>query len=270
MKLGCFFFYTCRLNGLVSIARNSYFFLQIHQRNISLPEYSQHQLSVCVRGFCLSGKSTISCQLINEKKSTGNSELNIVYEVNANTLDITEIKAFVHSRYLGEKINVLHNYEVNFIRPDWKINGVVLDTFGRKINWYIMKEKRLPQKTCADDSACIQDTFSEGGIGYFKRIRFTKNQKYYVCAFANETIIKYEKTFEEKSQIALCGNGFVVDDTPPFPGRVQITADFGYFVNSNRSLSLAWEDFTDIEKEMVIEYPSGIEKYSYSIGNHLF
>ncbi|XP_061173567.1 uncharacterized protein LOC133182736 [Saccostrea echinata] len=236
--------------------------------NISLPVYTQHSLSVCVRGFCLSGKSAMSCQPIKEKENMGGNDLNNVYEINANSPDMEEIKSFAHSRYLGDKMRVLHDNEVDFIKSDWRINGVLLGTFNRKISWYIMTENRLPLHSCTDDVACIQEIVSEDCIGYFKQIPFEKNKRYFVCAFANKTIVKYEKSLEQKSQISVCGNGFIIDDTSPVPGKVQIQTDFGNFLNFNKSLSLIWEGFSDIERDLIMKYTSGIEKYTYSIGTY--
>ncbi|XP_061178129.1 uncharacterized protein LOC133186811 [Saccostrea echinata] len=180
-----------------------------------------------------------------------------------------KIRSFVHSRYLGENMAILHNNEIDIITKKTKLSGVLIDAFGREVKWYLMTEPRLPIMTCAEDVACLQATSSSDGVGQFKRILLQENKRYFICAYSTKTFFKYEKFTEERDEIEVCGNGMIVDDSPPIPGEVSIVTDNGYFVNAEGVFVITWEQFRDIEQNAEIPYPSGIAKYEYCIGTYV-
>ncbi|XP_062573120.1 uncharacterized protein LOC134235054 [Saccostrea cucullata] len=237
--------------------------------NITLPIYLKHSVSACVKGVCLSGKSITTCEIIGTKEDGRSEDTNIVYEINADSDDMANIRSFVHSIYLGENMATLHNNEIDIITKNTKLSGVLTNAFGRDIKWYLMTEPRIPNMSCSDDIACLQTTSSLDGVGQFKRILLQENKRYFICAYSSKTILRYEKFTEEKEEIEVCGNGMIVDDSPPIPGEVNIVTDNGYFVNTEGVFVITWENFTDMEQNAEIPFPSGIAKYEYCIGTYV-
>ncbi|CAH1242631.1 Hypp6913 [Branchiostoma lanceolatum] len=92
-------------------------------------------------------------------------------------------------------------------------------------------------------------------------------QRYFVCVFAEETMLEFEKFQQAAEEVSVCSNGVVVDKEPPVPGEVHVGLGNENYQTSKTELPIVWESFRDVEVHGNTGHQhSGVMKYEYAIG----
>ncbi|XP_035698708.1 uncharacterized protein LOC118431573 [Branchiostoma floridae] len=92
-------------------------------------------------------------------------------------------------------------------------------------------------------------------------------QRYFVCVFAEETTLEFEKFEQVAPEVSVCSNGVVVDTEPPVPGEVHAGWGNQNYQTSTTVLPIVWESFRDVEVHGNTGHQhSGVVKYEYAIG----
>ena len=232
---------------------------------IPVPVLRHSTTYTCIQGTCASAIFARTCVPIQSSINENEFDTNTVYEVLADHMNTEEIENTLHSTFLGDKLHSIHDMEVDFVLPSAAVNGLMVNPYGRRLNWYLMKVPQIPLTSCSDDPFCIQYVVSDNGIGAFQRVTFLGNTKYYICTHGNPMNISFEFSTTYLPRLSSCGNGFIVDDEAPIAGKVQIKSNKYLYVVDSRELSITWYGFSD-SGALVDSHHSGIAYYSFAIG----
>ncbi|XP_078574183.1 uncharacterized protein LOC144860694 [Branchiostoma floridae x Branchiostoma japonicum] len=97
-------------------------------------------------------------------------------------------------------------------------------------------------------------------------LELQNGKRYFVCIFAEETTLVYEKFEQVAEEVSACTNGVVVDKEPPVPGVVHVGWGSKY-QTSTTEFPIVWESFRDVEVHgNTGHHHSGVMKYEYAIG----
>ncbi|KAI8509825.1 hypothetical protein Bbelb_122530 [Branchiostoma belcheri] len=98
-------------------------------------------------------------------------------------------------------------------------------------------------------------------------LHLQNGQRYFVCVFAEETTLEYEKFQHVAEEVSVCSNGVVVDTEPPVAGEVHVGWGNQNYQTSTTELPIVWESFRDVEVHGNTGHQhSGVMKYEYAIG----
>ncbi|XP_078585869.1 uncharacterized protein LOC144867679 [Branchiostoma floridae x Branchiostoma japonicum] len=98
-------------------------------------------------------------------------------------------------------------------------------------------------------------------------LELQNGHRYFVCIFAEETTLVYEKFEQVAEELSVCSNGVVVDHDQPVPGEVHIGWGNEKYQTSTTELPIIWESFRDVEVHgNTGHHHSGVMKYEYAIG----
>ncbi|XP_078658232.1 uncharacterized protein LOC144903715, partial [Branchiostoma floridae x Branchiostoma belcheri] len=98
-------------------------------------------------------------------------------------------------------------------------------------------------------------------------LHLQNGQRYFVCVFAEETTLEFEKFQHVAEEVSVCSNGVVVDTEPPVAGEVHAGWGNQNYQTSTTELPIVWESFRDVEVHGNTGHQhSGVMKYEYAIG----
>ncbi|XP_046562583.1 uncharacterized protein LOC124271470 [Haliotis rubra] len=229
---------------------------------LKLPVHSYQKLFTCVRVFCPSGQFGSKCaELTLNPYATSYSE-HALFELPADDKRLANIEDILHSERLGTRLKLLHELDVDFIKSSSRVSAVITNTAGRNVTWFVMRGiQQVPVYDCDSDISCLAWKFTQTGFVRFGWIDFDDSESYYICANVSEN------TEKELLSFTICGNGFVVDKTPPVGGSVSVTnAVSGYITDPSRMV-ITWSGFSDKLPHGVV-YANTIKSYSIAIGNY--
>jgi hypothetical protein len=231
-----------------------------------LPVYGHKRMDICVKGICGSGRPFTSCKRLDVLSNPNEFSGSTLYEINFNSKNFHNIAKLAHSQFLGDELQLLHDSEIDVTSTDSKIYGFLGGGAGKSIQWYLMTKPSIPKLACDADIDCLQSSESTDGIGRFNTQRLQPDKKYFICAFSENSNISLKHTLSHLEGISMCGNGFVIDDSPPIAGNVNIQSSNQEFITNKKELEIRWSSFPDIEME-VRDVESGILRYEICIGN---
>ncbi len=172
---------------------------------------------------------------------------------------LVRVQDLLNSKMLGTSLRLLHEMDVDFISINSRISAAVTNSDGRNISWYMMKGKPgLPVHDCDSDTWCVASKYSHDGFVRFGKIEFQEEDPYYVCANVSAR--------GDHSGFAVCGNGFIVDETPPLEGSVSITNAVSGFLTDSSHMYITWSGFHDNNPARLNSYANDIKSYSVAIG----
>jgi hypothetical protein len=172
----------------------------------------------------------------------------------------------IHSSNIGSNNAVLHNSEMDFGNTNTSVVGIIMYATERKVNWFLMKHKHVPDfNQCEKDSDCVFTTQTQNGFVLFDKKVIEKNTFYYTCAYSNASSVSRELFTEMFSEIRVCSNGFIIDDTPPFGGHVTVLHSGG-FITRRGELNIYWSGFDDNVDTAQLGYVDRIKFYSCAVG----
>ena len=170
----------------------------------------------------------------------------------------------MHSLYLGDTLNQLHNEELDFGTKDTEVVGVILYANERNITWFL-STTNTGMTSCHNDPKCVGSGNSTNGYVTFPKKLIQFNTIYYICAFSNVSHVVRETFTEILPLIQACSNGFVIDNVPPSTGRVHVKTANG-FINDLRRITVSWDGFKDNIDVSALGYEHGINSYDIGIG----
>ncbi|XP_052788806.1 uncharacterized protein LOC128223569 [Mya arenaria] len=218
----------------------------------------------CIRAFSTAGNEMTSCAKTNV--SNTNTDRTIFdFELTSNAWKhVLEIK---HSSNVGEQYEILQNNELDFANGKSAVVGVMLYADQRNLTWYLVTTSTLPPSGDCDKSSQCQNSLTTGnGYATFDITHLMQNIRYYICAFADESIVEREYSTEHLSSIQECSDGFVVDREPPSAGNVLIENTNGFVANL-RSIKIYWKGFADNVHSSMMGYDRDIDYYMLAIGH---
>ena len=168
------------------------------------------------------------------------------------------------SRYLGDKLRLLHDNDIDFGTEHTDLIGVVLNGNNREITWFLMTSRQLPTN-CELTPDCKASKTTNNGYVRFPRSKIRYNTIYFICAWAPESELLTDTQVDRYPAIQTCSNGFVLDDRPPTTGIIQVKNLNGY-INSLQDIVIAWEGFDDNADATSLGYASKIKSYKVEIG----
>ncbi|KAJ8312052.1 hypothetical protein KUTeg_009425 [Tegillarca granosa] len=234
---------------------------------LQIPSYSHRVIFTCLEVFCMSGRQEKYCVPLNVRYDPNLYLNHKVYDVVAKTEYFQSIIPYLGSKYIGDKLSVIHDNEVDFITPWNIVAGVLLGVDDRLISWFLMRRQGFPIGSCNNDLDCIYEDATTKGYIAFKNVQLKDEHIYYICAKSDKTVIQREFFTEEIPAFESCSNGFMVDSSPPKPGDVTIVSRNGYITDKSELL-IHWDDFKDSALYLKMGYNSGIAFYQYSIGSY--
>ena len=170
----------------------------------------------------------------------------------------------MHSLYLGDTLNQLHNEELDFGTKDTEVVGVILYANERNITWFL-SIANSGMTTCHNDPNCAVSRATSDGYVTFPKKLIQYNTMYYICAYSNVSHVVRETFTEILPLIQACSNGFVIDSVPPTTGRVYVENVHG-FINDLRHITVSWDGFRDNIDVSALGYEHGINSYDIEIG----
>ena len=227
--------------------------------------YAHRLLYVCIKTMCQSGAISTTCSPLDTPHPNEYKNVHI-YEVHANSPRFHALKTKLHARFLGDTLSELHELDVDFCRSNASLAGAIPSPAERNFTWYLTTSAAIPRNLqCDTDPGCVKSLTSKGGFAVFHKIILTPGNMYYICAWSNATIIKRELFDEHLEEVWLCGNGFLVDDSPPIPGKVMIINQRHGFLLGAGEIVVAWDGFEDMASR---NQNSSIKGYSLAIGKY--
>ncbi|CAG2236399.1 unnamed protein product [Mytilus edulis] len=220
-----------------------------------LPVYSYKHLFVCIDSFCVSGSYFQSCSAVNTFGDPNTYSKDILYDIDSNSHISRVLHGYDHSENIGNKLSELHYYEMDFAERDVKIGGFISGQSGMTINWFLMRNQKLPKQKCIFDSQCLLSKNTTGGHVNFENPYVNENGVFFICAILS-------------TQQKLCSDGFLIDDTSPVGGEVSVKSYNGYVIDGSK-ISIHWSGFRGNRHALVLGYQSDIAGYQYAIGTSI-
>ena len=174
----------------------------------------------------------------------------------------------MHSLYLGDTLNLLHNEELDFGTKDTEVVGVILYANKRNISWFLSTTNTGPT-SCHNNPYCIGSHSTTDGYVQFPKRLIKYNTIYYICAFSNLSHVVRETFTEVLPHIQACSNGFAIDNIPPTAGQVHVENENG-FINDLRRVTVSWDGFSDNIDVSALGYEHKINSYTIEIGMYRF
>lgn len=191
-----------------------------------------------------------------------------LYELDVDSPTVTSLKAQLHARFLGVMLRQLHELDLDYCRSNTTVSGALPYSADRNVTWYLMTASGVPKSlNCGQDTSCVKSISTQGGFAEFKKTELIPGTRYYICAWSNATTVRREFFDEHFDEIRLCGNGFLVDDSPPKPGQVTIVNQRNGYLTGSKEIVVSWHGFSDSRSdESTSNFNSGIKDFSLAVG----
>ena len=225
---------------------------------------SKGTLYVCIQPLFPWRAANPSCQVLHREAATNPAAESLhVIELPLSTFRDTDFEQYLQSERLGSKLHTLYDLDVDFVRSNTVLCAVLTNSLGRNVTWFLTTRPSVPvDGDCVSEPSCLTSRRSDTGKVTFPlaQSRFRDSNVYFICALVDARNMD--------SYSGVCGNGVVIDDSPPVEGTVTIgNADSGYLGSSHRVL-VAWTGFSDVETT-IRYFPDAITfNYSVALGKH--
>ena len=128
--------------------------------------------------MCQSGAISTTCSSLKVPHPNDYKKSHL-YELDANSFRFKELKPKIHTSYLGDTLNELHELDLDFCRSNTTVAGVLPSPVERNITWYLTTLALIPSTLkCESDHACVKSLTSQGGFAVFHKTRLTPGNKY--------------------------------------------------------------------------------------------
>ncbi|OWF42246.1 Hemicentin-1 [Mizuhopecten yessoensis] len=220
------------------------------------------QRFICLQTFCHSGSEITKCEPLQVQFHQNEFPKDIVYDIDVNSVDFSELKLLIFSSNIGEKLNNIHDNELDYSRNQLQLGAFMIGLQDRDVTWYLMTKKEIPNDACEVDINCFVYAETSEGVVSFGKLNLHEG-KYYICARSpacNRTRQNFVEHFEK---VEGCSDGLIIDETVPSLGSVTIHSDAGYISDSS-DLFISWEGFYD----NFAAHGVGMLQYRYAIGSY--
>lgn len=189
-----------------------------------------------------------------------------VVELDHRTFRQTDFEPFLHSQQLGTKLHQLYDLDLDFATSDVMLSAILTSSEGRNVTWSLMTNRRAPNAgDCAGDADCVTSATTATGRVTFPRhlSKLQNGHVYFICAVTSAESSE-EAAAGSQTVLKVCGDGVVVDDSPPVKGSVAVGNADGGFLADRGHVLVTWSGFSDVEME-VSSLPDDVT-FNYSVG----
>lgn len=145
------------------------------------------------------------------------------------------------------------------------LSAVLTNSEARKVTWFLMTNRRAPNLgDCAGDADCVTSATTATGRVTFPRhvSKLQHGHVYFVCAVTSAES-STEAAAGSQTVLEVCGDGVVIDDSPPVKGSVAIGNADGGFLADRGHVLVTWSGFSDVETEA--SFLPGDITFNYSV-----
>ncbi|KAK7496776.1 hypothetical protein BaRGS_00011985 [Batillaria attramentaria] len=189
-----------------------------------------------------------------------------VIELPHTTLRQTDFGEYLHSHQLGSRLHELYDLDLDFARSDVMLSAVVTFSEGRTVTWFLMTNPHVPTDgSCAGDAGCLMSLPDKTETVTFPRAdsELRDGHVYFICARLSPNPSDGDSDITVSD---LCGDGVVIDDSPPEGGTVVIgNANNGYVVDN---VVVTWSGFSDVETRVSYVPDEVTLNYSVALGSY--
>ncbi|XP_069118476.1 uncharacterized protein [Argopecten irradians] len=215
---------------------------------------------ICLHMFCPSGRTTTKCEHLKIQFHQNKFPKQIVYDIDVDSVDFSELELLVFSSNIGEKLSNIHQLELDYSPNRAELGACIVGLQDREVTWYLMITADIPSDTCDNDINCLIHATTNGGAISFGKLNLDEG-KYYVCARSAASTRTRKDFVEHFEKVEGCSDGFIIDETGPSMGSVTIHSNGGYLSDTSE-LFISWTDFHDNFAS------ASFLQYIYAIGSY--
>ncbi|XP_052789246.1 uncharacterized protein LOC128223857 [Mya arenaria] len=231
---------------------------------VVLPVHGLISSYACIKAFSVSGQLLSRCKRL-AKLDFGTYDANVVYDFDTRSESWTKIKSIIHSSDVGDMYTFLHDNELDFGTRKFRPAAAVMHANERNVSWYLMTSRHVPD-SCDTDVSCLKEKLTSDGFAIFKETDVFLDATFYMCVSSNATVVEREWYTESLDEIKSCSDGFILDNTAPIPGNIDIQNVNGYITDIEHAV-ITWDSFHKETGATLLGYPEDIQHYSIGVGS---
>ncbi|WAR31809.1 hypothetical protein MAR_034351 [Mya arenaria] len=231
---------------------------------VKLPVHGHISSYACIKAYSVGGQMISSCKKL-AKLDFGTYDANVVYDFDTRSESWTQIQSIIHSSDVGNMYTFMHDIEFDFGTSKIRPAAIVMYANERNVSWYLMTSRHVPDN-CDKDVSCIKEKFTSDGFAVFEETDVFLDATFYMCVSSNKTVVEREWFTETLGEIQSCSDGFILDDTAPIPGKMDIQNVNG-FITDIEHVVITWDPFYKETGATLLGYPEDIQHYSVGVGN---
>ena len=215
-------------------------------------------LYICLKLIFPRKSERPDCVRLNRPPSSNTFDPLHVIELNHDTFRTTDFQPALYSQQLGSKLHELYDLDIDFTTSQTILAAIVTNGGNKTVTWFLMTEPRPPSALdCAGDPECVTSSSTSSGHVVFPRhlSKLQTGHVYYICAVMSGEPSEH-----------VCGDGVVIDDSPPVKGSVSIADSLNGYLADGGHVTVMWSGFSDVEAQ-VHSVPDDITlNYSVALG----
>ncbi|WAR31701.1 hypothetical protein MAR_034243 [Mya arenaria] len=230
---------------------------------VVLPVHGHFSSYACIKAYSVSGQLISGC----EKLATldfGTYDANVVYDFDTRSESWTQIQSIIHSSDVGDMYTYLHDNELDFGTSKLRPAAAVMHANERYVSWFLMTSRHVTND-CNTDVSCLKEKVTSDGFAIFEETDVFLDATFYLCASSNATVVEREWFTESLDEIKSCSDGFILDNTAPIPGKIEIQNVNGYITDIEHAV-ITWDTFIKEKGASLLGYPEDMQHYSIGVG----
>ncbi|WAR31813.1 hypothetical protein MAR_034355 [Mya arenaria] len=230
---------------------------------VVLPVHGHISSYACIKAYSVSGQLISGC----EKLATldfGTYDANAVYDFDTRSESWTQIQSIIHSSDVGDMYTFLHDNELDFGTSKLRPAAAVMHANERYVSWFLMTSRHVTND-CNTDVSCLKEKVTSDGFAIFEETDVFLDATFYLCASSNATVVEREWFTESLDEIKACSDGFILDNTAPIPGKIEIQNVNGYITDIEHAV-ITWDTFIKEKGASLLGYPEDMQYYSIGVG----
>ncbi|XP_076453311.1 uncharacterized protein LOC143288575 [Babylonia areolata] len=247
--------------------------IQITQ-NAPLGGSGRGTLYICLRLLFPMESNHPDCFKLMRSPSSNVHEPFHVIELSHSVFRVTDFRPFLTSQQLGHHLHDLYDLDLDFAPSDLLLSAVLTNSLDLNVTWFLMTAPRAPRGLgdCAGDEECVMSKAAHSHVTFPRsQSRFQSGKVYYACAVFAEDAGEEEEE-EEPGPLArrqVCGDGVVIDDSPPVRGSVVLSGGDpdGVYLAGDNHVTVSWSGFADVEEDSPLLFggEGGVVTLNYSV-----
>ncbi|XP_070204014.1 uncharacterized protein [Littorina saxatilis] len=210
------------------------------------------------------------CHKLSRPRHTDQFDPFHIIELDYSLFRQTDFGSLIHTQQLGSNLHDLYDLDLDFVKGDVMLSAILTGAANRNVTWFLMTNPHAPSLAdCAGDPDCVTSSATSTGHVTFPRhlSKLQHGRVYYICAMTSAEPVATVTPGSETAR-QLCGDGVVIDDTPPVKGSVTIdNANAGFLANGERVL-VTWSGFADVETEVSVLPDDVTLNFSVALGSY--
>ncbi|XP_052789886.1 uncharacterized protein LOC128224179 [Mya arenaria] len=231
---------------------------------VVLPVHGHISSYACIKAYSISGQLMSSCKKLT-KLDFGTYDANVVYDFDTRSGSWTQIQSIIHSSDVGDMYTILHDNELDFGTSKLRPAAAVMHANERNVIWYLMTSRHVPDE-CDTDVDCLTKKVTTDGFAIFNETDVFLDTPFYLCVSSNTTVVEREWFSETLGEIRSCSDGFILSNTAPIPGKINVQNVNGYIPDIDHVV-ITWEPFNKETGATLLGYPDNIQHYAIGVGN---